>query len=53
VFNRWGQLIFETNNPETGWDGTYKGELLNPGVYMYYMGGGVYLTDKEPYEREM
>ncbi len=37
VFNRWGQLIFETNDPEVGWDGTYKGTQLNPGVYMYYM----------------
>ncbi len=31
VYNRWGNLIFETNsgNPASGWDGKYKG-LLQP-----------------------
>lgn len=23
IFNRWGELIFETNNVKIGWDGTY------------------------------
>ncbi len=25
VFNRWGELVFETDDPDIGWDGTYKG----------------------------
>jgi gliding motility-associated-like protein len=37
VFNRWGQIIFDTKDTNTGWDGTYNGVELNPGVYMYYM----------------
>jgi gliding motility-associated-like protein len=37
VFNRWGQLVYETNTPNVGWDGTFNGAELNPGVYMYYM----------------
>lgn len=38
IFNRWGQLVFETNDPANiGWDGTYKGQELNPGVFVYYM----------------
>lgn len=37
VFNRWGQLVFETTNPNISWDGTFNGAELNPGVYMYYM----------------
>ena len=37
VFNRWGQLMFDTNDPEIGWDGTFKGAELNSGVYMYYV----------------
>lgn len=35
IFNRWGQLIFETNDPGEGWDGTYKGEAVPMGTYVY------------------
>ncbi len=37
VFDRWGEKLFETNNHLDGWDGTFKGNLLNPGVYVYYV----------------
>ena len=42
IFDRWGELLYEkTNfqpNDETaGWDGTYKGKLLTPDVYVYTM----------------
>lgn len=37
IFDRWGQLIFETNTQKKGWDGTYKGILLEPTVYAYYL----------------
>ncbi len=39
IYNRWGELIFETKNIDTLWDGTYRGEKLNPGVYVYYFEG--------------
>ncbi len=35
VFNRWGEKIFDTDNENNGWDGTYKGEPQPPGVYVY------------------
>jgi gliding motility-associated-like protein len=35
VFNRWGQKVFETNNPEKGWDGTFDGTLAPEGTYVY------------------
>jgi len=35
VYNRWGQLIFETTDPYDGWDGTYKGTLVVQGTYIY------------------
>lgn len=37
VYNRWGQLVFESHSPENGWDGTFKGELLGPDVFGYYL----------------
>ncbi|MCF8220304.1 MAG: gliding motility-associated C-terminal domain-containing protein [Cryomorphaceae bacterium] len=33
VYNRWGQLIFESNKPGEGWDGKYKGKLAQFGAY--------------------
>ncbi|MFM7595672.1 MAG: gliding motility-associated C-terminal domain-containing protein [Flavobacteriales bacterium] len=33
VYNRWGQLIFETNKPGEGWDGKFKGKLSQFGTY--------------------
>ncbi len=35
VYNNWGQLIFETNDGNVGWDGTYKGEPVPLGVYTW------------------
>lgn len=35
IHNRWGEAIFESDNPNVGWDGTYKGETVQNGVYLY------------------
>ena len=35
IFNRYGQLVFETADTEEGWDGTLNGEPLNQGVFVY------------------
>ena len=35
IFNRWGALLFNTTNIHTGWDGTYKGEPVIEGVYVF------------------
>jgi gliding motility-associated-like protein len=35
VFNRWGQQIFESNDPELGWDGTLNGDACPGEVYVY------------------
>lgn len=37
IFDRWGNLVFETRDQNIGWDGTYKGEKLKPGVFAYYL----------------
>ncbi len=37
IYDRWGEKLFETSDIKIGWDGTYKGKLLDQGVYGYYM----------------
>ncbi|MBK8922348.1 MAG: gliding motility-associated C-terminal domain-containing protein [Saprospirales bacterium] len=37
VYNRWGQKIFETTDPDGAWDGTFKGEDQPVETYGYYM----------------
>lgn len=41
VFNRWGEVVFERDNfvptfEEEGWDGSFRGEIMNPGVFVYF-----------------
>jgi gliding motility-associated-like protein len=35
IYNRWGQLIFESNDINVGWDGTFKGVPQEAEVYVY------------------
>lgn len=35
VFNRWGEKIFESNDIEQGWDGTFKGKICQEDLYIY------------------
>ncbi|REJ82917.1 MAG: PKD domain-containing protein [Bacteroidetes bacterium] len=37
VYDRWGNKVFETVNQSEGWDGTYKGKLLDPAVFTYIL----------------
>jgi gliding motility-associated-like protein len=40
IFNRWGEKVFEaadTTSAIQGWDGTYMGKLLDPGVFAYQL----------------
>jgi gliding motility-associated-like protein len=38
IYNRWGRLLFETENPEALWDGTGKsGKPATPGTYFYIL----------------
>ena len=49
IYDRWGNHVFETYKIGEGWDGTYRGKLLNEGVYTYYVKA---VTDykNEPFE---
>jgi gliding motility-associated-like protein len=35
IYNRWGQMVFQSNDPYIGWDGYYKGALQPMDVYAY------------------
>lgn len=40
IYDRWGNLVFErthivTNDVSEGWDGTFQGQALNPGVFVF------------------
>ncbi|NUM31559.1 MAG: gliding motility-associated C-terminal domain-containing protein [Bacteroidetes bacterium] len=35
IYNRWGEIVFETNNIDEEWDGYYRGVKAQSGVYIY------------------
>ncbi|MEM6736468.1 MAG: PKD domain-containing protein [Bacteroidota bacterium] len=35
IYNKWGEMVFESNSQEKGWDGYYKNRLAPAGVYVY------------------
>lgn len=35
IYNKWGQLLFKTEDQNIGWDGYFKGKLAPAGVYIY------------------
>lgn len=35
VYNRFGELVFTSADPDKGWDGTYKGSRVPPGTFVY------------------
>ena len=39
IYDRWGEKVFETEDKSIGWDGTFRGEILAPDVYVYYIEG--------------
>ncbi|QTN38533.1 choice-of-anchor L domain-containing protein [Cryomorphaceae bacterium] len=48
VWNRWGELIYETDDVNAPWDGTFKGELAPQGTYLYRIELQLPLTDEVP-----
>jgi gliding motility-associated-like protein len=37
VFDRWGEVVFATEDQAEGWDGSYKGKPVDPAVYVYWL----------------
>jgi len=41
IYNRWGETVFEIydsmpNNPNQGWDGSFRGDVMNSAVFTWY-----------------
>jgi gliding motility-associated-like protein len=50
LFDRWGELVFETQDQGVGWNGYFKGKKVDPAVFVYYMrvvceGGEIYFEE--------
>ena len=43
IFDRWGELVFESFDFKTGWDGTYNSQLVKEGIYVWKIN----FTEKE------
>lgn len=35
IYNRWGELLFESYDPDIGWDGSYRDRMVQNGIYVY------------------
>jgi gliding motility-associated-like protein len=42
IYNRWGQIVYETVSLNGGWDGTYKGDIQPVGVYLFKLEANSY-----------
>lgn len=39
IFNRWGELVFQTTDKTLGWDGSFRGKPMDTGVFVYSVDG--------------
>lgn len=46
IYNRWGERIFHSENADEPWDGTYQGQPVPPGSYVYEMRFTDYLESR-------
>ncbi len=53
VYNRWGELVFQTNDPQEGWDGTNQNGKPQPiGTYVYYIQAIVIKNETQKEEKK-
>jgi gliding motility-associated-like protein len=48
IFDRWGEKVFESKDPDFCWDGIYKGKALDPAVFVYYIKANYYVAGATP-----
>jgi len=49
IYNRWGEIVFESNNPAIGWDGTFGSKMLSNETFTWKLQFKERLTEKEHY----
>jgi gliding motility-associated-like protein len=42
IYNRYGQMVFETKDPVNGWDGRFKGKIQDTGTFTWLIRGRGY-----------
>lgn len=47
VYNRWGEILWESYNAEVAWNGTYNGEFVQDGTYVWVIEYGERFTDEK------
>lgn len=61
VYDRWGEMVYskdnipydeDLNRTTEGWDGTFNGEQVNPGVFIYHIEVGFKTSNGEPFTKE-
>jgi gliding motility-associated-like protein len=48
IFDRWGEKVFESKDPDFCWDGVYNGKALDPAVFVYYIKANYYVAGATP-----
>lgn len=48
IYNRWGQLVFESDDPTLGWNGEYKNEKQPTETYLYIVTGEIKICSDIP-----
>lgn len=46
IFDRWGEVIFESHNSRIGWDGTYGGNIVKDGTYIWKINFRLSISDE-------
>jgi gliding motility-associated-like protein len=52
IYDRWGELVYQSNDADFCWDGIYKGNLLNSGVFVYFIKATFVVSGDQPADAE-
>lgn len=52
IYNRWGEIIFQSDDPSKNWDGSYNGKVIAPMMYAFVVSyKSLYFPDREKITR--